>query len=177
MRSFDENAAATRTWGVTLVDNLSELFAPETVRQVALITSSYHRLLGKALLGNERLDPDPGALALAIWESPLAIVSHGTEDDPLFNFGNRTALRLWEISASEFVGLPSRYSAETSERADRQKLLREVDSRGFSCDYSGVRVSQSGRRFRIESATVFNLADEKGTAKGQAAVFSAWTFL
>jgi hypothetical protein len=172
---------------VSLADDLSELFAPQTVEQVTLITSSYRRLLGSELLRSSRSDSqqvprrralsDPSALALAVWESPLAVVSHGTEDDPLFNFGNRTALRLWEMSAGEFVGLPSRYSAEASERADRQKLLSDVASQGFSRNYSGVRVSQSGQRFRIERATVFNLADKDGTPRGQAAVFSGWTLL
>jgi hypothetical protein len=42
-------------------------------------------------------------------------------------------------------------------------------------DYSGVRVSKSGRRFRIERAIVWNLTDAAGTHCGQAASFDRWT--
>jgi hypothetical protein len=45
----------------------------------------------------------------------------------------------------------------------------------FIDDYSGVRVSSTGRRFLIERATVWNLVDARGAYRGQAAAFSDWT--
>jgi len=42
-------------------------------------------------------------------------------------------------------------------------------------DYSGIRISQSGRRFRIEQAIVWNLIDAAGHLCGQAATFDTWT--
>lgn len=105
------------------------------------------------------------------------IVSHGAEADPRFNFGNRQALSLWEMGIEDFVGLPSRYSAEPEHRDERARLLREVAERGFFADYQGVRASKTGRRFRIERALVFNLSDASGVHRGQAATFRDWTYL
>jgi hypothetical protein len=75
------------------------------------------------------------------------------------------------------VALPSRLSAEPLHRDERQRLLGEVARRGFIEDYHGVRISRTGRRFRIERAVVWNLADEAGAVRGQAATFDRWVFL
>jgi hypothetical protein len=56
-------------------------------------------------------------------------------------------------------------------------LLEAVTRHGFIDDYRGVRVSQSGRRFLIENATVWNLLDEAGAPYGQAATFSVWKYV
>jgi predicted DNA-binding protein (UPF0251 family) len=56
-------------------------------------------------------------------------------------------------------------------------LLAAVTARGFIDDYSGVRISQTGRRFRITRATVWNLISETGRPCGQAAMFDRWEFL
>jgi hypothetical protein len=73
--------------------------------------------------------------------------------------------------------MPSRLSAETPDRAARARLLDAVSRQGFIADYAGVRVAASGRRFRIERATVWNLVDAAGAAQGQAAAFADWTAL
>jgi hypothetical protein len=43
--------------------------------------------------------------------------------------------------------------------------------------YGGVRISKSGRRFRVENSIVWNLLDEQDRYCGQAATFSRWTYL
>lgn len=145
------------------------------LEQVSLICDSYFKLLGSPLFpeapraGPEQVD--------WVWTSPRVVVSHDGETDPTFNFGNQAALQLWEMSLDEFVGLPSRYSAEAEHRGARERLLREVAEHGVSSNYSGVRASKSGRRFIIERAVVFNLVDEAGIFRGQAATFTDWTFL
>ena len=139
---------------------------PATARRIALITESYAKLLGRELVAP---GPDPVA---ALWEEPLAIVAHGTESDPLFFFGNRAALLAFEASPDQFIGMPSRLSAETPLQAERQALLDRVSQNGFIDDYSGIRISLTGRRFRIADAIVWNLLDEHGERHGQAAAFS-----
>jgi len=52
-----------------------------------------------------------------------------------------------------------------------------VTARGFIDDYSGVRISKTGRRFKIFRATVWNLLNEDSQPCGQAAMFGAWEFL
>lgn len=144
------------------------------ISQVELICDSYSRLVGAHLL-----PPDLRGERLfsAAWEAPFVIVSHSAQTDPRFNFGNRSALRLWEMGTQEFIGLPSRYSAEEEHREERARLLSEVSERGFFSNYRGVRTSKNGRRFRIERAVVFNLNDSSGALRGQAATFRDWTYL
>jgi hypothetical protein len=81
------------------------------------------------------------------------------------------------MSWRDFVALPSRKSAEAIDRAERQKLLDSVSKYGFVDDYQGVRISATGRRFRIERATVWNVVDSSKVYNGQAAVILHWSVL
>src|SRR5580700_7500578 len=119
----------------------------------------------------------PAELAQIFFEAPFVVVSHGTEADPVLNYGNTSALALWEMSWAELTRTPSRLTAEAPNREDRARLLAAVTKRGFIDDYSGVRISKSGRRFRIAQATVWNLFDERKNYAGQAAMFSRWEFV
>jgi hypothetical protein len=139
--------------------------------RLQLIVTSYRRLTGKALIDDA--PSDVVALREAVWNAPRAIVAHGTEDDPIFFYGNRLALQLFEMSFDEFARLPSRLSAEPLAQEARVKLLEKVTQQGYVDKYSGMRVAKGGRRFMITDATVWNLTDEHGEYWGQAAVFVA----
>ena len=141
----------------------------EALDRLSLVVSSYQRLTGRHLI-----DPNPPDLWQACWAAPRVIVAHGTESDPVFFYGNRLALSLFELDFAAFTRLPSRYSAEPLLREERDALLARVHTRGFIDDYAGVRISASGRRFRIEQAVVWNLLDEAGERHGQAATFERW---
>jgi hypothetical protein len=138
--------------------------------RLALIAESYRRLTGRPLV----TDCAPGVLAAALWEAPCAIVAHGTEADPVFFYGNRLALELFGMDFAAFTRLPSRYSAEPLAREERARLLERVTRDGLIDDYAGIRISASGRRFRINAATVWNLVDTAGVRHGQAATFADW---
>ncbi len=140
----------------------------------ALLISSYHRLTGKDLV--KRGQPATEKYR-ALYDAPYAVVSHGTEDDPIFNYANRTALRVFHMDWQAFTTLPSRKSAEPQNRAERERLLTRVTRDGFIDDYRGIRISSTGNRFWIEDATVWNLINEKGVYCGQAAVFYRWKAL
>lgn len=116
-------------------------------------------------------------LARKIFEAPFVVVSHGTEPDPVLNYGNQIALSLWEMSWDEFTSTPSRLTAEMPNREERARLLETAAHRGFIDNYSGVRISKSGRRFEIFRATIWNLLSATGEPCGQAATFSQWRFL
>ncbi len=136
--------------------------------RLRLIVESYRRLTGKPLIEDV---PDDEALRLALWHAPSAVVAHGTEADPVFFYGNRLALQLFEMGFEEFARLPSRFSAEPLARGERARLLERVTQQGYVDGYSGVRIAKSGRRFMIADGTVWNLMDEAGVLHGQAAVF------
>jgi len=116
-------------------------------------------------------------LARRLYEAPFVLVSHGTQLDPILNYGNAAAQLLWEMSWEELTRTPSRLTAETLERDERARLLAAVAAQGFIDDYAGVRISKTGRRFLIHRATVWNLITEEGESCGQAATFSVWEFL
>lgn len=105
------------------------------------------------------------------------VVSHGTETDPIFNYANATAQQLWKMDWSKFRQLPSRLSAEYVEESKREAFIKNAKEKGVISNYSGIRITSTGRRFEIKNVILFNLIDESGEYKGQSAVFSSWKFL
>lgn len=142
-------------------------------RHSRLIMGSYRALTGKALIESGRAERASDLL----YEAPFALLSHGTEEDPMLNYGNRTAQTLWEMDWRSFTRMPSRLTAEPMQREVREAFMEDVRQKGYSDGYEGVRISSNGRRFRIEQAVVWNLIDEKGAYRGQAAMFPSWTWL
>jgi len=133
-----------------------------------LLTDSYARALGLPLV--------PQAMTVVeacewLYESaPFAVLAHNTDPDPLFIYGNKAAQRRFEYSWDEITQLPSRLSAEATNREERQQFLARVQQRGYEAGYKGVRVTKSGRRFIIEEATLWQLLDAEGKLHGQAVV-------
>ena len=109
-----------------------------------------------------------------LFDAPFVAVSHGTEADPLLNYGNAAALALWELSPQELIATPSRLTAEAELREAREHVLAETARKGIVTGYTGVRVSKTGRRFRIVDVTVWNVTDADGRPLGQAATFAHW---
>jgi len=139
-----------------------------------LLCDTYYKITGKQL---SEVGVSSGSSIADLYRAPCAIVSHGTETDPIFNFGNQVALELFALQWSEFIALPSRKSAESMERSERDILLNEVSQNGYIDDYSGIRIASTGRRFSINRALVWNLVNEQGLYCGQAAMFRDWAFL
>ena len=133
-----------------------------------LLAGSYLRLIGHSLI------PDGMTAAHAadwLYEvAPFAVLAHNTLPDPVFIYGNQAAQRLFEYEWDELLTLPSRLSAEAPARDERQRFLEQVEKHGFITGYRGVRLSKSGKRFRVENATVWQLLDGEGNCHGQAAM-------
>ena len=145
-----------------------------TIRHSAILARSYLHFTKRILLPGLF---NPLGLSRNLFHAPFVLVSHGTEADPVLNYGNAAALNLWEMSWEELTSTPSRLTAETPEREERGRLLAQVTEHGFIDDYTGIRISKSGRRFRIGRATVWNLVTEHGEPCGQAATFDRWDYL
>jgi MEKHLA domain len=142
------------------------------VAHACLLLESHQRVVGRSLLPKAG---DARTQALALFEAPFVVLSHGGGVDPCFNYGNRQALRLFELDWEQLLATRSRHSAEPANQAERQRLLDAVAARGYIDDYAGVRVSRTGRRFRIVDATVWNVVDAGGQHLGQAATFARFT--
>ncbi|MGF1540108.1 MAG: MEKHLA domain-containing protein [Pleurocapsa sp.] len=147
---------------------------PKIISWSQILVDSFEQLTGNRLI--DKLET-PEKLAEALFYAPFALVSHGIQTEPIFNYANQTALKLWEITWDRFITMPSRLSAETVNREARAAMLQQAANKGYIDNYHGVRVSSTGKRFLIEKAIVWNLQDRKGNKCGQAATFSYWTFL
>ncbi len=133
-----------------------------------LLTQSYERLLGRSLVP-EGLSTQ----AAAKWlyeDAPFGILAHTSDADPIFMYGNKAVQKRFEYSWEEIIRLPSRLSAEAPNREERQQFLDRVAREGYSSGYRGIRVTKTGKRFMIEDATLWQLFDEHGTARGQAVI-------
>ena len=133
---------------------------------------SFQHWIGRSLLD---INGSPVEIAQALFEAPFVLISHGTEPNPIFNYGNRRGLELWEFSWEDFTQMPSRKSAEPVTQKERDRLLAEAATKGFSY-FSGIRITSTGQRFQIEDGILWNVLDEQRWC-GQAAVFSKWEFI
>lgn len=137
-----------------------------------IILRSYRHWIGRELV------PAVGKSAeervKALFEASRVVAASNDDPDPMLIYGNRKALELWEMTPEEFTRTLGRKTAEPMEQAARDRFLAEVRKNGFVENYEGIRISSTGRRFRIEKATVWNLLDEAGRYRGQAATFDHW---
>jgi MEKHLA domain len=154
---------------------MSNEIKPEIVAWTQILLDSYQQLLGKDLILDRSISPIDQAHALD--QASFVLVSHGTEPDPILNYGNQMALKLWEMSWDELTATPSRLTAEPVNQEIRQQMLLQVANQGFIDNYQGVRISKSGQRFMIDRAIVWNLTDTAGNYCGQAATFDQWQFV
>lgn len=123
------------------------------------------------------MNTSPGDIALKLFEAPFVVISHGIEADPIFHYANRKALELWELSWNDFIQMPSRKSVDEAWQEDRESLLAKVVTEGFTCNYSGIRMDSTGKRFYIKDVALWNVFDENKQRCGQAAFFSNWEYL
>ena len=148
--------------------------SPTLITHVALLCDSYQHWFKRPLL-DENLHGMAAVTALA--NAPFAVVSHNTAPDPVFNYANLLALKLFEMKWQEFTSLPSRLSAESINQAERTRLLNQVSRHGYIENYSGVRIAKSGSRFMICNALIWNLISADGRYQGQAALIREWQAL
>lgn len=133
-----------------------------------LLADSYRRLIGRSLTP-KGITAEEGMRWL-YEDASFGILAHNAAPDPVFTYGNKSAQQLFGYQWEELTMLPSRLSAEAPERAERQQFLERVARDGFVTGYDGIRIAKSGRRFRIKNATVWQLIDDKGAYRGQAAM-------
>lgn len=150
------------------------IFRVAWVAHTQVLLDSFRHWLGRELIPRAgSADAD----AQVLFDAPFVVVSHGTQADPILNYGNRTALALWEMDVDTFLATPSRLTAEPMHRDERARLLSRTTRDGYVDDYRGIRISRTGRRFRIDRAIVWNLRDAAGNYVGQAARFSEWKYV
>ena len=146
------------------------LLNEEYTAAIELIDTSYRHWTGKNLPAPDSLSPTERLYWLHA-HAPYSLLAHGTEDDPLFFYANQQTLACFKYPRSEFLGMPSRFSASPLDRAMRQTLLEQVTAHGIAHGYSGYRVDKAGNAFMIHEGKVWTLVDQQGVHLGQAALF------
>ena len=155
-------------------NNLLPWHQPKIIRWSQIMAKSYQQLLNQSLV---KPTNTPEQLAEALFYAPFVLVSHGTQANPIFNYGNQTALQLWSLSWEQFIQTPSASTTESTEQADREAMLRQAANQGYIDNYQGIRIAHTGKRFAIKQVKLWNLTDELGQNCGQAATFAHWTWL
>jgi hypothetical protein len=146
----------------------------EIINWTQIILNSYQKLLGKDLINREITVEKQAEI---LFFSPFAVFSHGNQPDPIYNYGNKIGLELWERNWNELVTMPSRLSASPVNRLQRQQSLDQASQQGYIDNYQGIRVSKTGKKYQVKNLTLWNLTDQNNQYCGQAATFSQWDLL
>jgi hypothetical protein len=147
---------------------------PAIIQWTELLLNSYEKLLKQPLMERRGTEEEQ---AKTLFFAPFVVVSHGREDDPIFNYANQKALDLWETTWEDFTQMPSRLSAEAVYREERKQFLEQAASQDFAELFKFIRITSRGRRFLIDRAIVWNVFDTDGQYYGQAAHYTDWSFI
>ncbi|KAJ3045128.1 hypothetical protein HDV00_011854 [Rhizophlyctis rosea] len=149
--------------------------APTDLKRIYNILRSYTHHFSTPLLPSTPLPLHPTTqdlhtLSTALWTSPRAVLAHnGTPNSPsqpVFNFVNLRALETFQYPLDEFLTLESHLSAREGDRGERDKFLRDVESKGWSREYRGVRIRKDGTVFRGMCRDVWNVLEFEGERVG-----------
>lgn len=120
---------------------------PWVIEWSQFLLDSYAQLLKDELINRAGTADEQ---AQRLFSSPFVVASHGLQNDPILNYGNQTALGLWEMEWEQFTQTPSRLTAEPMNREERARMLEQAKTQGYISDYKGIRISGSGKRFLVE---------------------------
>jgi hypothetical protein len=136
---------------------------------VMRVARSFAHVTGRDLFTEAGLDAAaPGQSA---WDGQFALLTHRGDAEATLNYGNRFALRLWELDWDRFIRTPSSATAPADDVQERTQMMDQVVRNGFVSGYEGRRISRSGRLFLIRNVTVWRLAETSGDSFGVAAFF------
>ncbi|MBV6446651.1 MEKHLA domain-containing protein [Nitrosomonas sp.] len=147
---------------------------PEMVQWCQYLLDSYAHWVKQELIVRTGT---PLEQAERLFNSAFVVASHGTEDDPVLNYGNQAALDLWAMNWQQFTQTPSRLTAEPGKREERSRMLEQVKKQGYIADYRGIRISSTGQHFLADPILIWNIHKPDGTIGGQGATFSVWKYL
>lgn len=145
----------------------------DKIKHVERLLNAFEAVTGKEII--QRVSPAEDLKRVE--EAEFVLVSHNGANDPILNYGNTFALKLWELDWDSFTQTPSRKTAEADLREKRQEMLAIALKQGYFDKYEGVRISSTGKRFMIKDAIIWNVSDENGNKIGQAAYFTKIEFL
>jgi hypothetical protein len=136
---------------------------------ILLSSDSLKRFTGKSLL--EVMD-GVSTIRNVHDNERYAVLSHGNQTDPVYNYFNKGAFLTFQWPESEIYSLPSRYSAPDGfVRKDRQKMMQTVVEQNLVVIPIAIRQTKAGEFFQLSNVTLWNVYSDEGVRLGQTAVF------
>jgi hypothetical protein len=172
---------------------MSWYMATPQVQHIRKVITSFNHLLKKDIsdvFPSNSMQITPSlkdeTLAERCRDAPFAVLSHSAtptnSQAAKFTYANVHAQELFEYPLEQLLALPSALSAEAPNREERATMLERSKRDGFFTNYVGIRISKSGKRFKMHDGVIWTVYDlhQDGTLDeskivGQAAAFSQIT--
>jgi len=151
----------------------SSIGVQDTPRHISILNSSLQKLSGMGIYQRMGLSAETSTFQDICQNKQFVLISHTTEVDPIFNYGNEATLNAFARSYDELCVIPSRLSviAGTDDHQMRTKLMHKVTTDGYVEGASGIRIRGDQQFLRFVDAVVWNCHDENGEYYGQACFF------
>jgi MEKHLA domain len=152
-----------------------------TILAIPSIDNNYHRehvsimleqlkkWSGKDLVAEYGFSLD--TLGEQVFNANFYLLSHDRAADPILTYGNNRVLELWEVDWEELTKMHSRDTAKPVDRQERSVMMAQVKRANYLSGYSGIRVSKTGKEFKILDGIIWNMCTDNGDFYGQAAWF------
>jgi len=146
-------------------------------RHIVLLDKSLKDQTGRGVFDRMaiKLEAELDDIAAVDKNKRFVLISHNTEDNPIFNYGNIAGLSAFSHSWEEWCQIPSKESVvlRSIDHALREKLMKKVTDEGFVEGATGIRIRGDGRFIQLRGAVVWNCYNEEGVYYGQACLFDS----
>ena len=139
-------------------------------RWITLTSHSLQQQTGQSLL--ERMQVS--SIAHVHSHERYAVLSHGIQDDPIYNYFNTAALATFGYPETQVYQLASRYSAPPGHlRLARDAEIQSTTTQAnvVRCIPTAIRQDKNGKQFVLCDLILWNVYDEEGQRVGQTALF------
>jgi len=152
----------------------------DMITHVKHLDKSLAKLTGRGIYERMNIPRCDGSSDDEIYQSicnneRYVLISHGTQEFPIYNFGNTACVNAFARSWEDLTSMPSRECviSKSQDEALRIELMQNVTDYGFvDGEYKGYRVRGDGKFIKLTECVVWNCYDEgRGVYIGQAALF------
>jgi len=148
----------------------------EVILDLLMLVENYSQKFNKPLMQGVEIT----SIAKEVWNAPFVLLFHKLREDgelPTFSYVNKAALKLFETTWDEFVGMESRNTAEAEDevQSERDEYLAKALEEGCVDSLEVWRISQKGTRFLLKDVELWNIDSGEATI-GQAAICREWQY-
>jgi len=162
----------------------------DIVTHVKYVDASLRKLTGRGVCERMNIDLDPTTKEASSDVSTCSssddvyraickndqyvLITHGTQADPIYNFGNVACLTAFHRAYDDLITMPSRLCVvhKSQDEVLRNELMTKVTNDGFvEGAYRGYRIRGDGKFIKLTNAVVWNCYGDDGVYIGQAALF------